>query len=64
VFSTPRGDEILATDSKDLPTRTRQRHGREGVPATAEQIRQVFVDATRDARCGIIHLKVMKLKAR
>jgi alpha-N-arabinofuranosidase len=64
IFSTLHGDEILATDSQDIPTRTWQRPGRRGgSPGTPQQIRQIFFDATRDARSGIIYLKVVNQAA-
>jgi alpha-N-arabinofuranosidase len=59
MFSTMHGDEILATDSQNIPTRAWQRRGRGGAPVTAQQIREVFFDATRDARSGVIYLKVV-----
>ena len=60
MFSTMHGDEILATDSQNIPTRAWQRRGpRGGAPASARQIREVFFDATRDSKSGIIYLKVV-----
>jgi len=60
MFSTMHGDEILATDSQNIPTREWQpRPGRNGVTPPARQIRQVFFDATRDSKSGIIYLKVV-----
>ncbi|MHB1034332.1 MAG: alpha-L-arabinofuranosidase C-terminal domain-containing protein, partial [Pirellulales bacterium] len=59
MFSSMHGDEILATDSKDIPTRPWQRRGRGGAPAAAQQIREVFFCATRDSQSGIIYLKVV-----
>jgi alpha-N-arabinofuranosidase len=59
MFSTMHGGEILATDSQNIPTRAWQRRGRGGAPATAQQIREIFFDATRDAKSGIIYLKVV-----
>ena len=59
MFSTMHGDEILATDSQNIPTRAWERRGRGGAPAAAQQIREVFFDATRDARSGVIYLKVV-----
>jgi alpha-N-arabinofuranosidase len=38
--------------------RTWQRRGRNGDPAAARQIREVFFDATRDSHSGLIYLKV------
>jgi len=61
MFSTMHGDEILATDAQNIPTRAWQRQGRGGAPAAAQQIRQIFFDATRDARSGVIYLKVVNI---
>ena len=59
MFSTMHGDEILATDSQNIPTRAWQRRGRGGAPAAAQQIREVFFCATRDSKSGVIYLKVV-----
>jgi len=59
MFSTMVGDEILATDSQNIPTRQWQRRGRGGAPAAPQQIREIFFVATRDAGSGIIYLKVV-----
>ena len=54
MFSTLHGDEILATGSENVPTRAWQPRG--GAP---RQIREVFFDATRDGKSGVIYLKVV-----
>jgi len=60
MFSTMHGDQILATDSQNIPTREWQPRGqRGGNPPPPRQIRQIFFDATRDSRSGIIYLKVV-----
>jgi alpha-N-arabinofuranosidase len=60
MFSTMHGDEILATRSQNIPTRAWQRQGRPGgAPAAAQQIREIFFDATRDSKAGTIYLKVV-----
>ncbi len=59
MFSTLHGDEILATDSQNIPIRTWQRRGRGGAPGAAQQIREVFFNATRDSKSGTIYLKVV-----
>jgi alpha-N-arabinofuranosidase len=59
MFSTLHGNEILATDSQNIPTRTWERRGRGGAPATSQQLREVFFNATRDAKSGVIYLKVV-----
>ena len=59
IFSTQHGDEILATDAQNIPTRVWQRRGRGGAPAASQTIREVFFDATRDRKSGVIYLKVV-----
>jgi alpha-N-arabinofuranosidase len=60
MFSTMHGDEILATDSQDIPTRAWQpRASRGGNPPPVRHIREIFFDATRDSKSGIIYLKVV-----
>jgi alpha-L-arabinofuranosidase len=60
MFSTMRGDEILATDSQNIPTRAWQRRSRGGAAtAAAQQIREIFFDATRDGQSGIVYLKIV-----
>lgn len=59
MFSTMVGDEILATDARDIPTRKWERRGRAGAPAAAQQLREVFFSATRDSKRGVIYLKVV-----
>src|SRR5579864_860791 len=46
MFSTMHGDEILATDSQNIPTREWQPRGRSGATPPARQIREIFFDAT------------------
>jgi alpha-N-arabinofuranosidase len=60
MFSTMHGDEILETDSQNIPTRTWQRPARRdgAVPPPAE-LKEVFFVATREARSGVIYLKVV-----
>ena len=60
MFSTLHGNEILATDAQNIPTREWQpRAQRGGNAPPPRQIRQVFFDATRDSGTGIIYLKVV-----
>ena len=59
MFSTMHGDEILATDSRDIPTRDWQPRASRGVTPPPRQLRQIFFDATRDSRSGILYLKVV-----
>jgi len=64
MFSTQHGDEILATDSQNIPTRdwqppARRRGGAEQPQPPVQQIRQIFFDATRDSKTGTIYLKVV-----
>ncbi|MGC3959970.1 MAG: alpha-L-arabinofuranosidase C-terminal domain-containing protein [Verrucomicrobiota bacterium] len=64
MFSTMVGDEILATDSEQIPTRTWQRRGRGGDSGNPQQIKEVFFNATRDSKSGIIYLKVVNAAGR
>ena len=61
MFSTMHGDQILATDSQNIPTREWQPRGRRGDGAVPppRQLREIFFDATRDSRSGIIYLKLV-----
>jgi len=60
MFSTMHGDEILATDSQNIPTRQWQpRAQRGGNLPPPRQIREVFFCVTRDSKKGILFLKVV-----
>jgi alpha-N-arabinofuranosidase len=64
MFSTHHGDTVLATDSQDIPTVSRQPPARRvnGVdqPLPPEQhVPKIFFDATRDSQSGMIYLKVV-----
>lgn len=64
MFSTHHGDEILATDSQDIPTVSyqppaRRRNGVEEQRPAQQQLRKVFFDATRDNKSGTIFLKMV-----
>ncbi|HEV2391798.1 MAG TPA: alpha-L-arabinofuranosidase C-terminal domain-containing protein [Verrucomicrobiae bacterium] len=59
MFSTLHGDQILATDSQNIPTREWEPRARRGATPPAQQIRQIFFDATRDSRRGVVYLKVV-----
>jgi alpha-N-arabinofuranosidase len=59
MFSTMHGDDILATDSKNIPTREWQPQAFRGSQPPSQQIRQIFFDATRDSQNGTIYLKVV-----
>ena len=59
MFSTMHGDEILATDSQNIPTREWQPWAFRGRTPPPQQIRQIFFDATRDSQNGTIYLKVV-----
>ena len=61
MFSTMHGDEVLATDSQDIPTREWQPRATRGAAPPPRQIREVFFDATRDSKQGIIFLKVVNV---
>jgi len=60
MFSSMHGDEILATDSQDIPIRTWQAPARRGGnPPRPQQLREVFFDATRDGKTGTVYVKVV-----
>jgi len=59
MFSTHHGDEILATDSENIPTRDWQPRARGTNTPPTKQIRQIFFDATRNSTDGIIFVKVV-----
>ncbi len=59
MFSTMHGDEILVTDSQNIPTREWQPRAFRGSQPPPRQIRQIFFDATRDSRSGTIFLKIV-----
>ncbi len=59
MFGTMHGNEILATDSQNIPTREWQPRAVRGRTPPPQQIRQIFFDATRDRQSGIIYLKVV-----
>ncbi|MDE3068516.1 MAG: alpha-N-arabinofuranosidase [Verrucomicrobiota bacterium] len=64
MFSAHHGDEVLATRSENIPTRTwqppaRRRRGVEQPRPPARQLDQLFFDATRDSRAGTLYLKVV-----
>jgi alpha-N-arabinofuranosidase len=60
MFSNHHGDEILATDSQDIPRRDWQPPApRNGTLPPKQQIRKLFFDATRDRQSGTIYLKVV-----
>jgi alpha-L-arabinofuranosidase len=53
MFSNNHGDEILAADSRDIPT-----HAQPGGGGT-QQVPSLFFDATRDSVSGTIFLKIV-----
>jgi alpha-N-arabinofuranosidase len=60
MFSTMVGDELLATESQNIPTRQWQARAMRGSnPPPARQIREVFSSATRNSTNGTIYLKVV-----
>jgi alpha-N-arabinofuranosidase len=63
MFSTHHGDDILATDSQDIPTYTWQpparRRNQNATRPPARQVPSLFFDATRDSRNGTIYLKIV-----
>jgi len=64
IFSTHHGDNVLATDSQDIPTYTwqpaaRTRNGVTQPRQAAREVPSLFFDATRDSASGTIYLKVV-----
>ena len=60
MFSTMHGDQILATDSQNIPTRQWQaRAQRNGSIPPPRQIRDLFFVVTRESKSGLIYLKVV-----
>ena len=64
MFSTHHGEEILATQSQNIPTRewqppARRFNGVEEARPPVRQIPKLFFDATRDSKSGTIYLKVV-----
>jgi alpha-N-arabinofuranosidase len=65
MFSTHHGDNVLTTDSQNIPTHPWQppQRTRNGVPQgerpAPQQIPSIFYDATRDSQSGTIYIKVV-----
>jgi alpha-N-arabinofuranosidase len=59
MFSTMHGDEILATESQNIPTRHWQPGPSRGRTRPPQQIREIFFNATRDSATGTVYLKVV-----
>jgi len=64
MFSLNHGNEVLATDTQNVPTQTwqppaRRRNGADQPAPPAQQIRKLFFDATRDSQSGTIYVKVV-----
>ncbi len=62
MFSTYRGDGILAVSAQDVPSREWRpppRRGGNGQPGEPRQVPSLFFDATRDSKSGRIYLKVV-----
>ncbi len=67
MFSSLHGDNVLATDSQNIPTYdwkvpARRRNGVDQ-PASTKQVPTLFFDATRDSSSGTIYLKVVNRAA-
>jgi alpha-N-arabinofuranosidase len=67
MFSSLHGDDVLATDSQNIPTYdwkvpARRRNGVDQ-PASTHQVPTLFFDATRDRSSGMIYLKVVNRAA-
>ncbi|HVU32210.1 MAG TPA: alpha-L-arabinofuranosidase C-terminal domain-containing protein [Opitutaceae bacterium] len=68
MFSTHRGDVVLATHLENNPTRTWQPPRRRGAradepPPPAKEIPAVFCDATRESATGTVYLKLVNTVA-
>jgi alpha-N-arabinofuranosidase len=65
MFSTHHGDDVLATESQNIPTYTYQAPVRtrggvpQGGPPPPRELPQIYYDATRDSSTGTIYLKVV-----
>ncbi|HWH71284.1 MAG TPA: alpha-L-arabinofuranosidase C-terminal domain-containing protein, partial [Candidatus Sulfotelmatobacter sp.] len=59
MFSTLHGDQILATDSQNIPVREWQPRAQRGGTPAPRQLREVFFNATRNSQSGLIYLKVV-----
>lgn len=59
MFATSVGDQILATETRFVPTRNWPRRGRGGAAGTVEQIRELFFSVTRDSKSGAVFVKVV-----
>ncbi len=59
MFGAHHGDQILATQAENIPTRPGRRTGEGQSHRRAEQIDQLFFDATRDSHTGTIYLKIV-----
>ena len=60
MFSNHHGDEILATDSQNIPMREWQPRARgTNVPPPPQLIRKLFFNVTRDSKSGTVYLKVV-----
>jgi len=64
MFSNHHGDEILATDSQNIPTinwqpAAKRKNGVEQPRPAAKTVQKLFFDATRDRQSGTIFLKVV-----
>jgi alpha-N-arabinofuranosidase len=61
MFSTHHGDDVLATDSQDIPTYNWQPPAGRGQTQrpNPREVPSVFYDATRESRNGTIYLKIV-----
>ena len=64
MFSSHHGDQVLATDSQNIPSHmwqapARRRNGVEQPRPAPQPVQSVFFDATRDSKSGVIYLKVV-----
>lgn len=64
MFSTHRGDEVLASDAHNIPTYTwqppaKRRNGVAQARPPEQQVPSLFYDVTRDSASGKIYLKIV-----
>jgi alpha-N-arabinofuranosidase len=59
MFSTMHGDEILGSDSRNIPIREWQPPALRGTTPPPRQLREVFFNVTRDSKSGVVYVKVV-----
>ncbi len=59
MFSNNHGDEVLATDSQNIPTYTWQPPRNRNGQVSPRQVPSLYFDATRDSQSGTVYLKIV-----